>query len=264
MDVYKKTIVDAFKSGNLNANARTITELRDNNFALATMPRRLYTAAARSLIDSAAIVQKKGRFELSPTLENNKVVEIVSNDFDVDKLANYARLTTGRDASFDRDKNRRLCVTLMKSKHLTPFEFFSVVVRFRVPLFVARQLMRYRCGTYLEKSLRRTPPAKIKNPKSATSKYYNSCVDLYNAKVKAGEPREIARAVLPMVTPTEFLCRWDYRELCHIFDERISKDTQAETRAVVYLLYEKLSRLDPDFIDAYTAARCKGTQNATQ
>lgn len=254
METTKQLILNAFMRGDYDKNARTVSELRNKNIKFAFVSKKQFTKYVYELITADAIVVNDNGFEVNKKLIDNRRVEILHNDFDVDRLANYARLTTGNDASNDQYKNKALCRTLFRAQHLTPFEFFGVTVKFTVPIYIARQLMRYRAGVYLEKSLRRTEPVKMRG-NSERAKYNNTCVNIYRQLLKNGIKKEDARAVLPLMTETCFVARWNYRELAHIFDERLKPDTQADTRAVVAQLYEQLKLLEPDFIEAYELSK---------
>ena len=130
------------------------------------------------------------------------------------------------------------------------------------PIFVARQLMRYRNASYIERSLRYCEPTtrefmkEIEDPESAATPYativqheeYSRSV--YDELVKS-ERKEYARAVLPLSTMTVYLMRVDLRELLHIFDERLTPQCQKETREVVQQMYDITRLYFPIVINAY-------------
>jgi thymidylate synthase (FAD) len=151
-------------------------------------------------------------------------------------------------------KTLRFCV---KAGHYSVLEFAQLVFRIECPIFVARQLMRYRNASYIERSLRYCEPTtrefmkEIETPDAAASPYstvvqheeYSRVV--YDDLVRDGSRKEYARAVLPLSTMTVYLMRVDLRELLHIFDERLTPHCQKETRYVVEAMYEITKKTFP-------------------
>ena len=116
----------------------------------------------------------------------------------------------------------KLIRALFRMKHLTPFEFISATFYIECPIFVARQLMRYRCASYVERSLRYCEPID------------GELTDEYKAARKQGALKEDARACLPLSTTTALCMRVNLRSLFHIFDERLRKPgAQEETKQLV-------------------------------
>ena len=60
----------------------------------------------------------------------------------------------GGDYNEEQDRFIRLAVNCFKRKHMSVFEFATLLFRVKCPIFVARQLIRHRNGTFMEKSLR--------------------------------------------------------------------------------------------------------------
>ena len=158
------------------------------------------------------------------------------------------------------EKTLRFCV---KSGHLSVLEFAQLVFRLEVPIFVARQLMRYRNASYIERSLRYCEPTtrewakEIEDPEAAASPYSSIVAheeysrSVYDDLVTDGSRKEYARAVLPLSTMTVYLMRVDLRELLHIFDERLTPHCQRETKEVVEQMYKITKELFPIVIEEY-------------
>lgn len=167
---------------------------------------------------------------------------------------------TTRDEIDQAEKTLRFCV---KAGHYSVLEFAQLVFRIECPIFVARQLMRYRNASYIERSLRYCEPTtrefmkEIEDPEAAASAYstvvqheeYSRVV--YDDLVRDGSRKEYARAVLPLSTMTVYLMRVDLRELLHIFDERLTPHCQRETKEVVEQMYEITKKLFPITIEEY-------------
>lgn len=165
------------------------------------------------------------------------------------------------------EKTLRFCV---KSGHLSVLEFAQIVFRIECPIFVARQLMRYRNASYIERSLRYCEPTtrewakEIEAPDAAASPYSTVVAheeysrSVYDDLVATGSKKEWARAVLPLSTMTVFLMRADLRELLHIFDERRTIHCQKETRDVVEQMYKITKGLFPIVIEEYEKKKSNG------
>lgn len=257
MNKAKETLIALLQDNRLDPTelagspSKTYNETRE----LANIDRDDYDRALTELLDSRVIIPKFSGYELNEDFKRvASRIELLEASLDVNKLANIARLSYDRNYTLDYNRNAILLKTLLKVKHLTPFEFFNITIKVEIPIYIARQLLRYRAGVYMERSLRRYQPDK-RAEDNALDSWYNSAIDKYNELLASGYKKEQARAVLPLDTPTVLICRWNYRELAHIFDERLSSDTQTETRELVKDLYSYIRYVDPAFISAYEAAK---------
>ena len=158
-------------------------------------------------------------------------VRLVRTDGTERQLAEIVRISYGKDENDLTDEDvERLIQLLLRNKHLSPFEFLSMVFKIKAPIFVARQWFRHRTGSYLEKSLRYT---------IAEPEFYavNDEMEQYNQKAYEEYLRlikhirkEQARAILPMGTYTEFYWKIDLRNLMHFLELRLDKHAQYEIR----------------------------------
>lgn len=182
---------------------------------------------------------------------------------DLGFVAHFTRTLVGSPLENDSCKAVTVAVNCYKRKHLSVFEFADLVFDVECPIFIARQLMRHRNGTFMEKSLRCLSPsyeacqvkASYTEPISAEDDYveaYRSAVDLYDQLVAGGERKEMARAVLPLSTPTEFLWRISLRSLFNVFEQRLHPSAQRETREVVKKMYEITDEYYPNIMRAWS------------
>lgn len=186
------------------------------------------------------------------------------------KLGLIAQNSRGKSDKENALKTLRFCVN---ARHLSVLEFAQVVFKIQCPIFVARQLMRYRTASYLERSLRYCEPTtrewmkEIEDPNAAATAYstivahedYSRTV--YDELVQQGVKKEQARAVLPLSTETSFFMRIDLRNLLHIFDERLTSFTQAETREVVESMRKITSVLFPVVCQTYLNSRSSSPES---
>lgn len=163
-------------------------------------------------------------------------VLLLSQDgFPEDRLADVARISTGYDfanpAKKDSKRDEVLLKSLYKMKHFSVFEFSGATFQIECPIYVARQLMRYRNASYIERSLRRCKPFEEN--------------DAYESALSDGTKKEDARSCLPLSTKTRFLWKMNLREMLHVFDERLTPTTQPITRSVVESIFTESKKLFP-------------------
>lgn len=144
-------------------------------------------------------------------------------------LPYVARITRGADlrgimlSEIDREQRKKdleLLFKVISYKHLSVLEFSNILYQIECPIYIARQLMRYRCSSFLERSLRACGPMEGDS-------------EAYEKALAEGMKREDARAVLPLSTKTRFLWMVNLRELLHIAEERLSPAAQPLTREIV-------------------------------
>ena len=163
------------------------------------------------------------------------VLLVRQDGFTENRLADVARISTGYDfanqAKNDGKKDEVLLKSLFKMKHFSVFEFSGATFQIECPIYVARQLMRYRAASYIERSLRRCKPFEED--------------DAYESALSDGSKKEDARSLLPLSTRTRFLWKMNLREMLHVFDERLTPTTQPITRSVVESIFEESKKLFP-------------------
>ncbi len=154
-----------------------------------------------------------------------------------------ARLSYSGYDTPDVDKMRTFFVNLLKNGHMVPFEHCSITFHITAPIFVFRQLFRYRTAIISEKSLRyceATPEfyAPWLNDKQREI-YELSVVQSFNAYkelVDKDSPNSIAkeqaRGLLPLCTFSECYFTMNLRNLFHLLDQRMDTHAQLETRLI--------------------------------
>lgn len=124
--------------------------------------------------------------------------------------------------------------------------------QFKVPIFVARQMMVYRSVTWLEMSRRYVthekvpfefwfqPDFNLQFAKNFTRKWI-SCYEKAVAKCKP----EIARAFMPLSTYTYIYGMFNVPALKHFLEERLHKSAQEQTRDVANAMKELVWKEQP-------------------
>ena len=189
-------------------------------------------------------------------------------------VANAARVSIARRKEELDDADRGLIRFLMRDRHGTPFEHNSFRFHIRCPIFVAREWMRHRIGSFNEFSLRYAKAtddfyvpdhadvrSQVGKPGAYTfepvddelathtleelRKVYDVAYDTYNALVDKGVARELARSVLPVGAYTEFYWTVNARSLMHFVSLRAAETAQREIRRYALAVEAFLAREMP-------------------
>lgn len=180
------------------------------------------------------------------------------DEFKLGSVAHFTKTPIGAAVEDPDEAVKRvtLAVACYKQEHFSVLEFAEMVFLVRCPIFVARQLFRHRNGTFMEKSLRALEPSAPKRISDADEttvsaddlydRAYGVSYEVYKRLLECGEPKERARAVLPLATPTEFLWKIDLRSLMNVFEQRLHLAAQKETREVVRKMYDLVKPYFPN------------------
>ncbi len=203
-----------------------------------------------------------------------RLVDSIGDDSTVVKSArvSYGNETKGEEA------DHKLLKYLLKHHHETPFEHLSFTFHIRCPIFIARQWMRHRVGSFNEISGRyvelehgfyhpanegwlswRQPDSVNKqssNKGSWTSagiqnlhhKYeeaIQASFEAYQSLLKSGVCREQARTVLPVGIYTEFYWTVNARSLFNFLRLRMDEAAQDEIRVYAYAILDLVKPLAP-------------------
>ena len=181
------------------------------------------------------------------------VALITTGGVNEDMLAQVARVTRGADltvfktsffGSEQKEKDLELLRKIIFYKHLSVLEFSNILYQIECPIYIARQLMRYRCSSYLERSLR------VCGPMDGDVARLD-----YEDAIKRGEKREDARALLPLSTRTRFLWLLNLRELLHIAEERLTPAAQYMTQCIVGAMVDIAEQEFPHVISYWKEQR---------
>ena len=168
-------------------------------------------------------------------------------------LPYVARVTRGADlrdvslSSIDEEqhtKDLELLRKIILHKHLSVLEFSNILYQIECPIYIARQLMRYRCSAFLERSLRVCGPMEG-----------DAVLEDYKNAIESGMKREDARALLPLSTRTRFLWLLNLRELLHIADERLTPAAQYMTQCIVGAMVDIAAQEFPHVIGFWKEQR---------
>lgn len=183
------------------------------------------------------------------------LVDVMGNDR---TPARTARTSYRNRIDRTPEDDARLTRYLVRNRHTTPLEFCQILFYMKLPIFVARQIVRHRTASINEISLRYVKaarefyvPAPERCQRQATDNKQGSssqvvdhpsvvrftiqragdvAFDAYERLLAAGLAAELARSVLPLGTYTEWYWRIDLHNLLHFLRLRLDPHAQWEVR----------------------------------
>jgi thymidylate synthase (FAD) len=213
-----------------------------------------------------------------PVLSHGYVVlvDYMGNDA---SIVQAARVSYGSGTKTVRD-DRGLIRYLMRHRHTTPFEMVEFKFLIRLPIYVARQMIRHRTFSVNELSARYSvvadefdlpPPQDVRRqsarnrqgreeslPDEVTHKFR---IDLervsaeayraYQDALQAGVARETARLLLPLAYYTEWYWKSDLWNLFHFLSLRLQPSTQEETRRYAAVISDLVRLVCPVAYEAF-------------
>lgn len=189
--------------------------------------------------------------------------------------------TSFRNASKERseEQDAKLTKYLVEHDHNTPIEFNQVRLYMKIPIFVARQLVRHRTVSINEVSYRYVTAARefyvppldrmqqkaetnkqgssdqlVKNPGQCKAHIEHACNVAFNAYddlLKEGLAPELARVVLPCNTYTEWYWQQNLHNFLHMAKLRTDPHAQWETRQVATAALEMVEEVFPGIVGAW-------------
>lgn len=178
-------------------------------------------------------------------------VELYSHDASDLKVVNAARVSFGKRHPSLQPADIPLIDYLMREQHMSPFEHSTFTFVIKCPIFVAREWMRHRTGSFNEVSARYTEleddfyipaPENIRKREGKPGDYhfvpvadkdteqtvirelgdaYGEAWDAYKKILDLGVAPEVARMCLPVGINTEFFWTVNARNLMHFLDLRL-------------------------------------------
>lgn len=208
-------------------------------------------------------------------------VEYVSHMGDDTNVVNAARVSFAKEVQEFTEKDQGLLNYLAKHNHWSPFAHTCISVRCKVPIFLARQLVKHQVGGNWNEESRRyiDGPVEFYFPKELHSKPDNakqgaggkhfassslveemrySTEDSYAAyqRLLAAEvaPEE-ARMVLPLNSMTNFIWSGSLLFFDRVITQRIDSHAQLIAQDFAKKLQEVVRPLYPNSFKALEAAR---------
>jgi thymidylate synthase (FAD) len=186
---------------------------------------------------------------------------------------------------YTKEQDEGLVEFLMRDGHNTPVEFTTIYLEFKMPIFVARQVMRHRTASINEVSGRYVTlpkdwyiPEVVRGKHSGGNKQgsednltkeiqtifkeqlQNACLFSYDSYVEAlevGICPEQARMFLHLNHYTQFVWKQDLHNLMHFLSLRLDDHAQWEVRQYAEAIYELLKVHLPKSMEWFDTYRRK-------
>lgn len=180
------------------------------------------------------------------------------------------------------EEDAKLTNYLVSHHHTTPLEFVQLLFYMKMPIFVARQLVRHRTASINEVSYRYVKAAREfyvpaldrMQRRSESNKQGSStvcvdapeqcafemrrageiCFDTYDRLLGEGLAPELARSVLPCGTYTEWYWQNDLHNTLHMLSLRLDPHAQYEIRVYAEAMLSLIEPLYPTIISAWRRA----------
>jgi thymidylate synthase (FAD) len=227
-------------------------------------------------------VEQAAREKVLQVLDHGfvRLDDAMANDLSV---VNAARVSFGRRKTEMEEADVGLIRFLMRDRHGTPFEHNSFRFHVRAPIFVAREWMRHRIGSFNEFSLRyakatddfyvperedvRTQVGKpgsysfepvsdevAQSTRDELAAVYAAAFAAYERLVELGVARELARSVMPVGAYTEFYWTVNARALMNFISLRAAETAQREIRRYADAVELLFAEYMPITYEAFVAA----------
>ncbi|KLO20879.1 MULTISPECIES: FAD-dependent thymidylate synthase [unclassified Marinitoga] len=211
-----------------------------------------------------------------------KLIDILGDD---KAAVRAARVSYGKELS-DNNRDKKLIFYLMEHKHHSPFEHQVFTFHVKTPIFIARQWMRHRIGSYNEISRRYTTkyseefyiPDHIRiqdtrnkqgSIKTNDAKlfdeainiiegFYNKAYENYKKLLNMGVSREMARMVLPVGQYTQFYWTVNTRSLMNFLNLRADSHAQWEIQQYAIVLAKIFKEKLPWTYEAFLKFEYRG------
>lgn len=161
----------------------------------------------------------------------------------------------------NRSTGPRLLKYLVKHGHWSPFEMASACIEIKTTRAISAQLIRHRSFSFQEFSQRYS---KVEDKPIYSTMWEDcgymshdetiidvleqhtaDCYNIYNMALNLGLPKEVAREVLPLATPTTVYMSGTMRSWMHYLQARLSDETQVEHRIIADNIWTELVKHVP-------------------
>jgi thymidylate synthase (FAD) len=198
------------------------------------------------------------------------------------RIVDAARVSIAGGGVRSTSDDAKLIRYLVKNRHTTPLEQVRFTFHVRLPIFVARQWIRHRTGSFNEESARYGKLAsdfyiptierlmaggQAKSNKQGSGAplsrelaedlqgglrmHSENCYQRYEAALSHGLARELARMVLPTNIYTQWFWTTDLHNLMHFLKLRLHEHAQWETRRYAETIVPMAEALAPYAMKAF-------------
>jgi len=199
---------------------------------------------------------------------NVEILEVFGDD---NMVVRSARVSYNKEASnYTDEQNAKLIKYLIEHKHTSVFRHPQLQFRITCPIYVERQLSKHQTGMSINsvsgryvdfsdsyttikewrrqsKSSKQGSEGVIEEQDIASmieQEVIENCKLAYNSLLDLGVSKEQARSILPLSLNTTFIWTGSLLAFIHLFNLRLKKDAQQETRELVQEMLDLVKNID--------------------
>jgi thymidylate synthase (FAD) len=206
-------------------------------------------------------------------------VKLIWNTPDIDKMLAFIARVSNPANQEHHESAPKLIRYMLRNHHVSPFEMANVCIEVTCPRDIARQILRHRSFSFQEFSQRyqkveQLPPADLREARLQDDKNRQNSIETddenlqykwegeqqavlamaeqaYRWALENGIAKEVARAVLPEgLTTTRMYINGNMRSWIFYLTQRLDPSTQKEHRDIAQQVFEVLTQLAPDTMEA--------------
>ena len=180
-------------------------------------------------------------------------------------IVNAARVSYGKSKFSFEDNDKKLLRFLLEHKHVSPFRHPQIQYRIECPIFVERQLFKHQVGLtansisgrYVDFSETCWEPDELRyqsedSKQGSGNSFFNeellkdikdhieNSKKLYQKLNDYEVAKELSRTILPLALNTQFIWTGSLWAFIHLFNLRLKRDAQKETRIIVSEMIDQL------------------------
>ena len=180
-------------------------------------------------------------------------------------IVNAARVSYGKSKFSFEDNDKKLLRFLLEHKHVSPFRHPQIQYRIECPIFVERQLFKHQVGLtansisgrYVDFSETCWEPDELRYQSSDSKQgsgdsffdeellndiknHIENSKKLYQKLNDYEVAKELSRTILPLALNTQFIWTGSLWAFIHLFNLRLKRDAQKETRIIVSEMIDQL------------------------
>jgi thymidylate synthase (FAD) len=200
------------------------------------------------------------------------MVELLDYFGDDLMIVNAARVSFGKSKKVFEEQDSKLINYLVEHKHTSVFRHVQLQFRITCPIYVSRQLEKHQVGLSLNsisgryvdfsdsytkikewrkqsKSSKQGSEGLVDNQKVCSQieqEVLEVCQKAYQTLLSYGVSKEQARTILPLNLNTTFIWTGSLLAFIHLFQLRLKKDAQQETREIVEQMLELVKNIEED------------------
>ncbi|MDR3174228.1 MAG: FAD-dependent thymidylate synthase [Treponema sp.] len=213
-----------------------------------------------------------------------RLVDYMGSD---DRIVQAARVSYGAGTKTVRE-DAGLIDYLLRHNHTSPFEQVVLAFHMKLPIFVARQMVRHRTASLNEisgrysvmkddfyvpsdgdlalqstdnkqgRSAEAVDPALAAETRAAMEVEQKRAYAEYSALIEKGIARELARINLPLSLYTEWYWEIDLHNLFHFLELRLDPHAQLEIRRYAEVMYDIARKVAPLSCESFERHRLGG------